>query len=289
MILHELPVVIIAFWCITQSPADPARAASTECADGLFAAGLWDAAITEYKRHLFLDPESPSRDHCYEQIAGCYRELGNLQASLETLRFALEQTPGDSLRSERRLDIGELLLAMDVRPLAELEFSRVQAFCRYAPVRRRATERLVTLQLETFRWRDARSSLSRAEGSVLGSERMRMDSVFARMESVAMRSPTTAKNLSSVMPGLGQMYAGSWIRGIHSFALNALCAALVVHSVRESRVALAVFSVSLFTRYYQGGRYHAARLAAERNNAKLRPEIERALNGLRRGEGIGVK
>ncbi|UCG50382.1 MAG: tetratricopeptide repeat protein [Candidatus Latescibacterota bacterium] len=282
MTLNPLIVVTIALAIHASPVTASASVRGPLTADTFFTQGHWDAAITEYKRYLFLNPSSPHRDHCYGRISRCYRELKEWDHALETTRRAIALAETDSVRCERRLDAGEILLSMGLRPAAELEFFLAQRCTLHPEIYQRATIHLAMTQLEAFRWPEAQKSLLPLRESVSGPQWVRIDSLFDRMESADLKSPKTARRLSTVIPGAGQFYAGKWLDGFHSLALNTACGALLIHSIRERRVALAVFSTMLFTRYYRGSRHHAARFARERNMEILRSRTDDTVNELRR-------
>jgi hypothetical protein len=78
-------------------------------------------------------------------------------------------------------------------------------------------------------------------------------------------SPAAAVLCSSIVPGSGQMLAGSFGRGLNALLLNAGLGAGVAVLARDRRTVDAGLLFSLgFLRYYHGNLYWARRLATER-------------------------
>lgn len=270
--------VLLLHWPgIVRGGPDPCLTA----AQNLFNLRSWNASITEYKRYLFFNDQSPLRGQCYEKMSLCYQELGDFERALDTTYRSAQFASIDSVIDEHHLRAGTLLEKMEDWASAEIEFAHVQANSTHRALRKRATLRLAQNQLRGHRWGDARISLSR-EDDFLNSTTI--DSIFAPIETVSQKSPNTARRLSTFLPGAGQVYDGYVIQGVHSFAINFVLGALLVRSIETTNVGLTLISGSLLARFYQGGRYHAARLASERNTRELQPVVERTIRELRRRE-----
>ncbi|MEE9270416.1 MAG: hypothetical protein V3V49_09155 [Candidatus Krumholzibacteria bacterium] len=252
-----------------------------ESADRFFSFKMWNAAITEYKRHLFTSPRTSTRDHCFERIALCYEYEGNLHGALDWTRKAVSIASSDSIRDDRRFDAASLSADMGHRDSAELEFNRLSLFSKYSSVREAAVVRAADLQLEAHRWRDARETLLSCSEiqSALGD---RLDSLFTTLDHSKQKSPKMARRLSTFLPGAGQFYTANVGDGVLSLTLNAAFVLLVVNSIRDGRIGMTIVGASFGFRYYQGGRYHATRLALEYNKDALRPAINEIRQELHR-------
>jgi hypothetical protein len=243
-------------------------------ADRLYDTGFWDAAITEYQRHIYIHPNSLSLEYCSRRISRCHQNMGDLNEALSSMRTAVAVASNDSVRFQRRLDVADIWVEMGNRAMGELEYSRLANFSTYPTIQRSSSLKLATVLLDSYRWRDASEQLSRLENLTDESHQAKINSAFGCLDEMSFKSPSTARRLSTFLPGSGQVYSGNWQKGIHSFALVGAWVALIAYSIREDRIALAVFSIPWFARYYQGGRYHAAKLAIEHNRAQIRKPIE---------------
>lgn len=78
-----------------------------------------------------------------------------------------------------------------------------------------------------------------------------------------------AQILSSIVPGLGEIYAGRPWHGLFTFSLNLLSAGLAVQSFARRRYLDGILiSGFLWSRFYQGGIENAAREASKYNEEK---------------------
>lgn len=267
-------IIVLAALCVTVSAAAAARAdVCLSMADSLAGAGFPDAAITEYKRFIYFNGDDPRIDRCLVAIAKSHRELGDLEAALETTRSAVEAAGTDGVRDMRRLDAAELLIEKGEISSAELESSRVLAFSRDPRVRRRAALLVAECHLRSGRWKDLAGVLSLG-GVSDGLAETGVDSVLSDLESLELKSPELAMSLSTFLPGAGQIYAGDALDGLHSLAVNGLFAALCVSAVAEASVGDAIVGLSMFRRYYLGNRMNAAVRVEEHNSRMVGPRLE---------------
>lgn len=250
-----------------------------ELADALFEEGDWDGSITEYKRHLFLRPSAPGRDRHLGRIADAYRHRGEWDGALAYFDKARNAAPGDSIKMERRLDRALTYELRGAEATAEVEYARVYAFGRNASVRKRAGVLFSLSQVRGRRWDEARESLGVVKEWSDDRRESRLDSLFRAGRTVRRPSPGTARALSTVLPGLGQAYAGSMTGALHALLLNGLFATLFGKAVVDGHYAEAAFvHLPLLHRYYTGNRESAAKTAAAEYGKSTDPIVE----GIRR-------
>jgi len=90
-----------------------------------------------------------------------------------------------------------------------------------------------------------------------------------------------ARALSTVVPGLGEVYAGARKGGLNALALSAATGYLVVDDVVDGRIREAVIDgLLLFSRFYSGNRERAAAAATRRNQALGRTVAAQILQAL---------
>ncbi len=104
----------------------------------------------------------------------------------------------------------------------------------------------------------------------------RIDSLFQR-KNILRPNPKTAKWLSIIMPGLGQMYAGDVKNGLNSFALNiSLFYLFARDAIKFSFFESFIVFYPWIQRYYQGGFERAEKIARKKlrqKRAKVYREI----------------
>ncbi len=94
------------------------------------------------------------------------------------------------------------------------------------------------------------------------------------------KSPALAGVLSTLLPGAGQVYAGSWHAAAVTFVLNGLFIGATVELARERHYVTAAAAGAAASFFYVGGIMNAVDLARRRNeqaSAGARDELERLL------------
>jgi len=93
----------------------------------------------------------------------------------------------------------------------------------------------------------------------------KIDSLFVVLESIKGPKPKKARILSTILPGLGQLYAGDIKNGINSFILTGGLIVLGINTAINLTLIDALMTVApWFQRYYIGGYNRAEKIAAEK-------------------------
>lgn len=96
----------------------------------------------------------------------------------------------------------------------------------------------------------------------LSEDTLTIDELFVRNLKIEKLNPKTAKVLSIIVPGLGQMYAGDWKAGINSLVLSGGLFYLGIRSgINNSFLDAAIGFLPWFQRYYTGGFKRAEKIA----------------------------
>ena len=106
-----------------------------------------------------------------------------------------------------------------------------------------------------------------------------IDSLIKATKDFYYLSPESARQLSALIPGLGQIYAGDWGNGLNSFVLNGSMIYWMAYKVvnRYFGDAWTIYYF-LFRRYYIGGMYNAERIAEEHNDALDKKQAEKIID-----------
>jgi hypothetical protein len=243
-------------------------------ADRLFESGAWDVAVTEYKRCLFFGKQGPNRDHAAERIGRAYWNLGEPKEAQKAFLWAADFASNDSVQSARRLDVALTWAGSGETSNAELELARLRLYARDPAIKREAALHLALIEVRHRRWDEARASLESVPGIFESRDGRAMDSLLQVANAVGLRSPDRARQLSSFLPGLGQITVGATTSGLHSLALNGVLTWQLIESVLDRQPGNTILVASFLHRYYRGSRHHAARLAGERNDHVMGPWIK---------------
>lgn len=221
----------------------------------------YDAAITEYKRFLFFQPDDDRVPEIYHRIGIVQRNLGLLREAIDSIRQAVIRTPDKEQKSEYQIDLAVTLIVNKDYDLARLELIKV--FIRNPS--EALYNRTLLLQGVTytyqFRWEEAQEILKNY------SQDEKLDELFQKTDNLPYKSKLVAKILSGILPGSGQIYAGNWKSGLNAFALNSAFGYVTVDSILEQNYVDAImWTYFIFQRYYQGNLYRAGRAIDEYND-----------------------
>ena len=264
--------IIFAFLC-----SSPAAAVDTPRAlgDHLFAQGSYDAAITEYKRFLFFQPDHPRAGEVYHKIGLAYRAQGLWTQAINALRTATHYAVDKNTKSEYQLTLAVTLIANQDYDLAQLELIKVTLRAPSAPLSRRAIFLQTVAYLYQFRWEEAREALQNWTTDET------LDSLFDAAVNTPRKSVTVARVLSRILPGAGHIYAGDWRGGLNAFLLNGALGFVTVDAALDGHYTDAALWASLvFIRYYRGNIFRAGAVAETFNRQASRRAAENILQRL---------
>jgi len=237
-------------------------------AEHLYAQGLFDEAITEYLRYLFLRPGGDCVAEAYRGIALSLRESGSWDRSLAYFDQALRTYSDDGDRWQCELDAIATMIAAGRLSGAEYRILRLRATVRSVDRIRQLEYYTAMLFTLSHRWGEARTAverlreIDRRQGAV-GEARWR--SVLALLDEVQgapRKSPDTARWLSVLLPGAGQIYAGDAWQGVVALAANAGCVGVLTYGVTQGRyLESAILFLYIATRLYSGALYNAEEAA----------------------------
>jgi len=256
---------------------DAARALAARFLD----AGEYDAALTEYKRFLFFNPGHPETWRIYERIAACYRALAQWPKAAAWYAESARNAPAEGERADMEIEAAVTELAAGSFSAAEFRLLSLRSFTPPEALAGRDALFLGILYVLTDRPDEADRELGAYAALLDESRRAAVEEILERSRHAPRRSPRTARLLSMVVPGLGQLYAGDALDGLNSLFVNGASAALIVWAILAERYAEASLAFSyLFLRTYTGGRSNAGELVIARNekiNRAIAAEIIEAV------------
>jgi len=242
-----------------------------EFGDQLLLTGQYDQAITEYKRYIFFHSGEPGDEigTAYYKMGLAYRQQGLWDNALDALQKAVQTASGDEARDEWRIAQGVTLIAAGRFDQADFLLLKVEMYSPSEEAKKNATFFRGVSGLYTSKYDQSREAfhayfrLGGADRTELGAK---VDGLLARTQKKGYKSPRLAKTLSSILPGLGQMYAADWLGGFNALAINGLTGALLVYDLLEWRWQNALFnSIFFFERFYRGNRMNAEEAAKKYN------------------------
>ena len=241
-----LAVIFLLLIAITASATDPAF----DLGEHLFALKNYDAAITEYKRFLFFNPDHPQVVEARFKIGLAYRVQGWRSEAVEAMAAAVQLATETELQAEMRTELAVTLIASGAYDLALVELIKVDMQSQSVRLRQRARFLRGVAYLYQFRWEQARSVFQAYLDEMPDAAEIaaKIDALFLEAFNRRQKSEKAARLLSTFLPGLGQTYAGDWKNGLNALLLNGgarLCYAQRCNRTGLRRcAAFILFSVS---------------------------------------------
>ena len=236
-------------------------------ADSLLGRGDYYAALKLYDRVLFFD-DSAYAFNSYEKIAQCYFINGQYEKAATYFGIAGKGARGDSLalsNFEKRtisLILGEQFLTAR-EELLEMPESYLQT-----------QEGILLMALTMYGNQETEAAFM--EFSKLKNLKSRNREIIRlkkRLERAERKNPKTAKILSMIIPGSGQIYAGDWRNGLNSLLLTGGLMTLGIYTISAAGFIDGIVMVGpWYQRYYTGG-FKRAETSVNALKKKVRYEV----------------
>ena len=273
------------------SPESGRSDAVFACAESLYAAGYYQAAITEYKRFLFLHPEAPTAGAAYHRIGLALRSTGRWTESIAAIKRSIGSAESEEQKRRRQMDLLATMIAAGRYAGAEYEIARQAASLPEGgtdTARRASLDTYAAiLYTLTHRWEEAEAAFARMATAECAATRKgsgEWSDLLDLVEEARLarrKSPTVARWLSAFLPGAGQVYAGDLRSGLGALAVNSVSVTLLVATLVQKRyLESALLFLYAVGRFYGGNLYNAEVLAREWNRRTDEAYAERILQAL---------
>lgn len=267
-----LLVILLSLFCSSIAPAEDTLLG---LGDYFLSFGNYDAAITEYKRFLFFEPDDTCVGEVYYNMGLAYRAQGLWEEAIAAMRTAVHHATDRETESEYQIVLAVTLIANQNYDLAQLELIKVTMHAPSARLYRRALFLQAVAYLYQFRWKEASKALQNYTADE------RLDTLFTLAINTPQKSVKNAKILSAILPGAGQVYAGNWLDGLNALVLNSAIGFLAVDSALDGHyVDATLWATTIFFRYYHGNLYHAGKAVEAFNEEVSRQAAEKILERL---------
>ena len=177
----------------------------------------YDLAIESYRRVLFFDSNYYSLD-VSQKLAFCYLQMGQPDKSLQFLDLASNLTSNDSLENEiffRKVSIYLQSFNYDYA-LLELE-SLNNIPTAYFFQKKEFYYGIIYFQKEDYQ--KSQNHILNSIDSSYTAQRADINNLFNKIDKLKRYNPNTARILSLIIPGMGQLYAGDIKNSLNSFIL----------------------------------------------------------------------
>jgi hypothetical protein len=246
-------------------------------ADSLFGAKKYYEASIACERLLFDYGNSGNSYHALMLKIQCYKQLGRFKDAVSELeRFSLPQKT-DSLTFQVLYE--KVLCHYLSKNYSEADYAIAQmSYLIKDSTLSQPVALLGTLiNNELANWEKARLfAIKWVNYCKTGSNEKemalaRIEKFYSAKSRPHLKSPNRAKNFSTYLPGLGQVYAGSYVEGVSSLLLQAGFIGFGVSEiVKANYLSGYIFGFSFFQRFYFGGARRAEFLVEKKNYEKIR-------------------
>ncbi|MCX7821269.1 MAG: hypothetical protein N2258_06300 [Brevinematales bacterium] len=239
-------------------------------ADKLYSDFLYEEAIHEYKRALFFENDIKNKRLIKLKIAKCYRDAQLFNFSEKVIKEYIDMCEEDEEKYNGFLELGITYLYSTNISMAVYQFLKIENFSENEELKKRALFYLTIGYAMNYQWNEAEESFDRLSKFFPDSEKYSLikrniKDLFKRAKKFSYKSPELAKWLS-ILPGLGQIYAGDLGAGLNALALNGVIFYFTIDMILKANYLDAIFiALSFAERYYSGNFYHAEEKAKKYN------------------------
>lgn len=258
----------VAFSLVLFSAGAQDSAATRQLAEQYYADQNYQAALSAYQRLAFFSREQADPEVLF-QIAGCFYQTGSPERALEYYDHAWFAAEDASFKN--RCLFARVHTFLELRnyhsALAELLGMHVEE----------GSETWYRQQMYLgATWFGLEDYVQAGQFFVAAvpenrlALRRQVQELYAENKLFMRPDPRTARILSMIFPGSGQLYAGDPVSGLNSFLLTGVFVGLVVYlNIRTHPLEAIITGLPWFQRYYQGG-FEQAGVAATKNREKRR-------------------
>lgn len=249
-----------------------AQTGSLRIPDSLMAAGQYRMASIEYERVWIGSDNNLLRANALLGKAKALKQLGRFSDAERALYRVSHDSLRDSLSYRVRYQLALCMYLQGKFPQTEDVLEQMY-FAIPDSVLTAPSLMLYALTLnEERRWDEAKEKMlkmiaySKLDTVTSDSLIYVVNEMYAPANRPRLKNIRTARVLSMILPGSGQLYAGSIGQGIAGMVLNAAAAAFTIYSFNAGAYLTSVGAgLSMFVRFYGGSRHNAEKAATKRN------------------------
>ncbi|MEL7001866.1 MAG: tetratricopeptide repeat protein [Bacteroidota bacterium] len=240
----------------------------SEFADSLFSAGDYNYAKLEYERVVFASTNRDVINNALLKKGYCLKNLGDYSEAYKTIEranlFGNNDTVNYIMRSEIALNAylaGEYIVALN-------QILQIDYFTKDQEKKDQILFLKILCLNELQRWNEAKEIFT--EYAKINDLQNDPNEVYSFLEKPKIRDPKKAEKLSYILPGVGQMYAGYFGKGLFSSLTQLVLVSFGAYSIYEGYFFTGAFTgIGLFYAFYSGGIRHARYLAEKKNAEKV--------------------
>jgi len=236
-------------------------------ADSIFNAGNYAIAAMEYEKIFFFSENSEERSIALLKKSYCYKSLSRFDKATATLnRIDIGRLP-DSVQFSVRYEKAINSFLSDNYTDAENYLAEINYYTPDSSLKAECLFLEILTKNELQKWNEADSLIY----LYLSTNNIKIDSseLKSLLKKPKLRNPNTAKFISYIIPGSGQIASGHVFKGLSSLIFFSSSAMFTVLSI-ESGFYISGLTTGLVISdmFYFGGARHASFLVNKKNTTK---------------------
>lgn len=248
-------------------------------ADALFAEGDYYRAVSEYKRYLYLQPDSPQVAQAHLNLARASLLAGRSAEGRQALDALISRHPASPQAAAAQLLLAEI-------PFRQKHYQQSHQLLQQ-PLTDSASTFLRQHQQRLSLWNLLHGeqypqalALWHSDPAIFGLEEADLQALQQRPR----KSPALAGSLSAVLPGAGQLYNGRYREAGLALALNAAFLLGGLQAIDTGNSILGGILLFFEAGWYGGNIYNAMNSAHKFN----RDQHQTALDALKQRSGFSL-
>ena len=243
----------------------PTLKADRYFADSLFQEGDYLNAAHEYKRFLFLHPDTPRIDFIAFRVAASYQNAGKLENAIRAYQFLMDTYPKSILLERAKNNIAQCLVLSGDSEQGLSSLKRFLSEHKGSSLAPRVQFTIGMLHVDKGEWEQASRAWSDVYSTYPESPFAKVSDRLARTiknaDTLPYRSPTVAGVLSALIPGSGQVYSGRTVDGLYTFVGMVVLGGASLYYADQERYEVAVPVGILGAFFYGNGIYRSIQSA----------------------------
>jgi len=239
---------------------------TTFMADSFFISQDYENAADLYRRIIFFSVDSVNYRH-YLKLSECLFHAGHYDEALYYYDIAYNNLDNDTLLNEISFRKTLIYILLKDYKQARRELLNIDT-AQSISVQNRYNFYHGVISFREGNYTLAEAFFIASLDSLIKKDSNKIREIFTDLPN-GKPNPNTAKWLSIIFPGLGQLYAGDIRNAVNSFILNGILGGLFVYvSLKYGLLDAGLSIFPWFQRYYFGGFKRAAQIALKKQEEK---------------------
>jgi tetratricopeptide (TPR) repeat protein len=247
-------------------------------ADYFMKIGEYSQAIKEYRRFIYLYPESSMIEDALFRIGEAYLLMGSYQEAISFLRETINTRPEWKYLLDSKILIGRGMMALKrLKEAREILYEVIQSAS--PPASEEIKWKALYFLAESFvmeeKWDDAIKVLERTDlKGPFRWEAERYISHLRGIDQIPFKSPEVAGLLSALLPGAGHLYCQRSMDAMTAFLINSAFIAGAIEAFQKKQKGLGIALSSIEVIIYSGTIFSAVTSAHKFNRDEKRKYLD---------------